>query len=677
MNKFHFLWCVWISSSLILIFLFAAGVGPVSAHANLVSSDPPHGAALAQTPPAITLEFSETVDLPFSHLRLLTANMQLIRDSAEGMRSETANSLSMPIPPLPNGVYSLEWKVRSKVDGHVTNGVVSFSVGVANPNISLLPPLGTPDPATALPRPAEVILRALGYLSAFLLTGGLIFKILIWQSSNSESAGSVSGADEQFLGFIKKLLWIGSGGLCLATIASFFYQASQASDAPLWQSTSQLAVDRTGILLVLRLVFVAILIAIIRRLPHPGISKKGWWGAAALSLGILLTFTLLSHAAASGVLIAMAFDWLHLASVSAWVGGLPVLAWLLWSRSYSDVQPLQELVRRFSRLAILSVICLCLTGIYTSLRQVGTLVALLATSYGFTLLVKLGLFGILVALGAVNLLVLSPRLSRSESPVALHWLNRTVRIETFLSALVLVAAAGLSSTPPAREALQAQQRLGIVEGARANGVKLTLRVSPALAGDNELGVDIIDRRPGADQAPATVLYRFKMLDHEMGETQVEASSPNGLRYTARGSYLSMVGRWQVAVILRRSGMDDVRHDFELDIQSASPEVVGPPNPFPPTPDSIAAGQLLFQANCQPCHGPGGRGDGPVGLTLNPRPVDLTLHTVPGIHTDGQLFLWISDGYPGSQMPAFRSALSDEQRWHVVNFIRTLTGRPVP
>jgi putative copper resistance protein D len=373
----------------------------------------------------------------------------------------------------------------------------------------------------------------------------------------------------------------------------------------------------------------------------------------------------------------MAFDWLHLASVSAWVGGLPVLAWLLWSRSYSDVQPLQELIRQFSRLAILSVICLSLTGIYTSLRQVGTLEALLATRYGFTLLVKLGLFGILVALGAVNLLVLSPRLSRSESPVALHWLNRTVRIETFLSALVLVAAAGLSSTPPAREALQAQQRLGIVEGARANGVKLTLRVSPALAGDNELGVDIIDRRPGADQAPATVLYRFKMLDHEMGETQVEASSPNGLRYTARGSYLSMVGRWQVAVILRRSGMDDVRHDFELDIQSASPEVVGPPNPFPPTPDSIAAGQLLFQANCQPCHGPGGRGDGPVGLTLNPRPVDLTLHTVPGIHTDGQLFLWISDGYPGSQMPAFRSALSDEQRWHVVNFIRTLTGRPVP
>ena len=64
----------------------------------------------------------------------------------------------------------------------------------------------------------------------------------------------------------------------------------------------------------------------------------------------------------------------------------------------------------------------------------------------------------------------------------------------------------------------------------------------------------------------------------------------------------------------------------------------------------------------------------VGLTLNPRPADLTLHATPGVHTDGQLYLWVSDGFPGSVMPAFRKALSDEERWHLVNFIRTMAPK---
>jgi mono/diheme cytochrome c family protein len=95
------------------------------------------------------------------------------------------------------------------------------------------------------------------------------------------------------------------------------------------------------------------------------------------------------------------------------------------------------------------------------------------------------------------------------------------------------------------------------------------------------------------------------------------------------------------------------------------------NPIPPNSDSVAAGQALFATDCVPCHGASGKGDGPVGLTLNPRPADLTLHAIPGVHTDAQLFEWISDGFPGSRMPAFRSVLSDTDRWNLVNFIRTL------
>jgi copper transport protein len=101
---------------------------------------------------------------------------------------------------------------------------------------------------------------------------------------------------------------------------------------------------------------------------------------------------------------------------------------------------------------------------------------------------------------------------------------------------------------------------------------------------------------------------------------------------------------------------------------------GPVNPIPPNSDSVARGHALYLANCLPCHGVAGKGDGPVGLTLNPRPADLSAHAVPGVHTDGQLYAWITGGFPGSVMPSFKSVLTDDNRWDLVNYVRTLAPK---
>jgi mono/diheme cytochrome c family protein len=50
------------------------------------------------------------------------------------------------------------------------------------------------------------------------------------------------------------------------------------------------------------------------------------------------------------------------------------------------------------------------------------------------------------------------------------------------------------------------------------------------------------------------------------------------------------------------------------------------------------------------------------------------HAIPGVHTDAQLYEWITNGFPGTRMPAFKSTLSDTDRWHLVNFIRTLAPK---
>ena len=76
-------------------------------------------------------------------------------------------------------------------------------------------------------------------------------------------------------------------------------------------------------------------------------------------------------------------------------------------------------------------------------------------------------------------------------------------------------------------------------------------------------------------------------------------------------------------------------------------------------------------HCLECHGPTGKGDGPVGLTLLPPPADLQENIAPGVPSDGQIFDLISDGVPDTQMSAFGDTLTERERWHLINYIHRL------
>jgi copper transport protein len=93
-----------------------------------------------------------------------------------------------------------------------------------------------------------------------------------------------------------------------------------------------------------------------------------------------------------------------------------------------------------------------------------------------------------------------------------------------------------------------------------------------------------------------------------------------------------------------------------------------PNPVPVSNQSVAEGKQLYLQNCAVCHGETGHGDGPAAQALNPKPFDLTVHV--GLHADGVLWGWITNGIPRTAMPAWKDKLTDTQRWEVVDFLRT-------
>jgi copper resistance protein D len=95
------------------------------------------------------------------------------------------------------------------------------------------------------------------------------------------------------------------------------------------------------------------------------------------------------------------------------------------------------------------------------------------------------------------------------------------------------------------------------------------------------------------------------------------------------------------------------------------------NPVPDNPGTVAAGRAVYQANCAVCHGPQGRGDGPLAFTLQPRPFDLQVH-VPQ-HAPGELYYWISEGVVSTPMPGWKDRLSETERWEVIRFLQALAA----
>ena len=136
-----------------------------------------------------------------------------------------------------------------------------------------------------------------------------------------------------------------------------------------------------------------------------------------------------------------------------------------------------------------------------------------------------------------------------------------MRVELVAGALLLLAVGAMTSVAPSKTAWEAHERLGWRKQATVGDVDLVLRVAPAQIGDNEFAVDVTDKRPGAQDAPSKVLLNFDMPGWTWASCKPRRSRLCLQRYTARGSFTSMGGRWQIEVVLRRAGFDDVRHTF--------------------------------------------------------------------------------------------------------------------
>jgi high-affinity iron transporter len=82
---------------------------------------------------------------------------------------------------------------------------------------------------------------------------------------------------------------------------------------------------------------------------------------------------------------------------------------------------------------------------------------------------------------------------------------------------------------------------------------------------------------------------------------------------------------------------------------------------------------LFTVHCQTCHGPEGRGDGPAGQALEPRPRDLTVRPYKQGCCPKAIVGTLQTGVEGSAMPSFEGVLSEDEMWMLGRYVRSLQG----
>ncbi len=233
----------------------------------------------------------------------------------------------------------------------------------------------------------------------------------------------------------------------------------------LWMVLSQTQpgmvwLGRTGLFAVLAIVLMA------ARAPA-GWAAISWPSLAGAMLSVLLTGSLawLGHAGATEGPQAwgqLCGDVLHLVAAGIWPAGLAPFA--LFLRCMLRTRPLElaglpaacVATRRFSALSFYTVGALTLSGAVNGWYLVGSFHALVETAYGRLLLLKLGFFGVMIAVAAANLLLLKPKVMPASAPfsddrqlAALARIERNVLIEIVVGTLVLLVVGWLGVTAPA------------------------------------------------------------------------------------------------------------------------------------------------------------------------------------------------------------------------------------
>jgi copper transport protein len=519
-----------------------------AAHAALESSDPAADSSVPVSPRQIVLTFSEAPDPRLSLVRVIDAQGAAVPgvSDPEAVPGEPASLRVTPSTPLADGVYTVNWRAVSSVDGHVESGAFAFGVGEEPaPGSAVVVDLRHTSPwASAL----AVAGRWLLYAGLVLLIGAATTSLVVY--GGRLPAGGVS------------VLRI-AAAVAVAGLLGIVWAEKVLIGAP---SLLPLFVMRQGLLLLglaVALVFCITAVVLVDLWP----ARWSLWLLGAFAAAAVAVHVAAGHAAspASFEVLNVTVQWVHVTAIGVWVGGL---FWLLLGLRGRDADGRGAAVGVFTRVATAMLVVVLATGLVRALVEVGSVSALFDTDYGLTLVVKVALVAGLVGLGALNHFFWAPAVrTGSGGGGADRRFGLNSRGELVVALGVLAATATLSGLLPARTADAVasgagRERPGQVTASGsdyATSVKLQLTLTPGVAGRNAYTLWVDDYDTGDPLETVTAVRMKCALPERPSVAPVTVRlerAPDG-SWTGGGLDFSVAGRWTVEVAVQEKATGTV------------------------------------------------------------------------------------------------------------------------
>lgn len=592
----------------VLLFATSAMRAPhAEAHALAISSEPAPNSKLTESPKQIDIVFNEPIEPSVSTIALWNQQGdQVALGDSHFFDDPKRMAVDVPVT-LEPGIYTVIWRNLSQVDAHTWQGSFPFTVLGANGEepTGAAAAIDIGGGGSDLPSLLDTTARWSVLVAISVIFGGISLALGVARPALrridddvARRTWDVSRSALLLSGVIAGLLVVQGTLLQLALKAQDFGGLDAAKTVLLDTRFGNYLTARLGLAAVTLACF-----AIAWRLGDRRGARVALWAAFAGSAGLLLTHSLVSHAASGdGAVTAVAIDALHLAAAAFWLGALmhvifTLPRWLELLQSGPRTVFLARLFARFSGAATISVALLLASGVLSATLQAPTWSSLYDSNWGRSLLAKLGLTLLLLAAAGANAYLLRPRVvdaAEEEGQLdsgmltALHrrFLN-LMRVEVTAGVAVLAAAAVLIQLQSPRDSAlasafnapkgtqEATSDGPFTKTKNAGVLQVYLDIDPAQVGENTFTLGL-----GTEfGAVSPVLQARLEFEHEgEGATSSGASRVILPRvsegeaqpvFKATGSNLSLPGTWRVTANFRFRGEDDLSQEFELTLPGAS------------------------------------------------------------------------------------------------------------
>jgi copper transport protein len=527
------------------------GVGRVSAHAELLSSDPKPGEVLDSSPAHITLTFNEPVEITLGAVRLFDGTGSSIDISPARHPDGRGATVEVDVPHLANGSYVVDWRVVSS-DSHPLHAAYTFQIGPdSNLAAGLLDQIITSSHTGGPASIGLTISRSLVIASIAIVFGGLLVCGL----------GIVPFGRRQRI-IIGASAAVGSVAGILALPLEVSYTAGRSlgviTDGSAWRAVLDTTIGLAWVIRALSIAFVAAILLATRSR-----CRSTWWQLILIT-GLVTVGTASAyggHGASGrwhylGVFATM----LHVSSMAVWLGGL-----LLLMISLAEME--RNGVARFSSIAAVAMTTIVVSGVAQAVRQVGSLDALTGTSYGKLLIWKLIVVAGVLAVAAVARRSIHGRLFNRSLTLASVGasvgaaavdddfdrgrLRRAISIESVLAIVIVVITSLLMAANPSQAAVSAPFSSTLT----SNGYLATVTVAPARVGPNDLHIYLSSPNSSLDQ-PDAVTVTIDDPFRDVNPITLDVTKAGAGHYISNAATFPYAATWRL-VVTARYGFDEV------------------------------------------------------------------------------------------------------------------------